>query len=186
MTRTSGTPTSPVQFISSDVPIPVRVSVDVQIGTQVYRAQAPKLDVWRQTTQMLAQVERLNDLAAADDLTEEEAGELDSLLVTISDLRRLEEACITGTYVRNEAGEVFLQGGFLRRCLTPESWTSVEKEWRDDQSDLDTDHLFHIARLLQDAFEASFTERESVMGLPASPKVKSPKRNTATKTTRAR
>lgn len=174
-----------MQFISSDVPITPRPTVDIEIGSQVYRAKAPKLDVWRQTTQMMSQVDRAVDLAAADTLSTDEETELDTMLVTLSDLNRMEEAIITGVYVRNEAGEVRLQGGFLRRCLTPEGWASVEKEWNEDDSDLDTDHLFHIARLLQDAFEAWFAERENVMGLPPSPKPKPAKRATP-KTTRAR
>lgn len=189
MTRNSGTATSPVQFISSDAPISPRPSVDVQIGTGVYRARAPKLDVWRQTTQMLANVERLNDLTESEQLSDAEKGELDTLLVTLSDLRILEEAILTGVYVRNEGGEVFIQGGFLRRCLTPEDWEAVQKEWRDDQSDLDTDHLFGIAYKIQDAFESWFEERENTMGLPSSPKVKAAvaKRRAATaKTARAR
>jgi hypothetical protein len=176
-----------VQFVSSDLPIAPRPSVDVQIGTGVYRAQAPKLDVWRQTTQMLSDVDRLNDLAESEQLSDDEKTELDTLLVTLSDLRRLEEAVLTGVHVRNEAGEVFLQGGFLRRCLTPESWEAVEKEWRNDQTDLDVDHLFNIAYKLQAAFEAWFDEREDSMGLPSSPKIKTAaKRRSAAAKTRTR
>lgn len=153
---------------TSDVPVRQRPTAKIRIGSKTYLVRAPKLDAMREVVSMLGKIDLAKELAAAEDITPEEEKQFDALVVEVGDSLKLEEAIITGCPILDpQTGEVMgLRGGYLRRCLSPEDWASVQAEWLDDDSDIDRDYLFGVARKLQDAWNAWLIESEAASELP--------------------
>ncbi len=180
-------PRSATKFDSAAATPPSRPTTPIPIGSQTYIARAPKIDVWREVTKMLSTIDLVrtwdDDDRSADASTE---ADYDALLVELADVDRLESAIVTGVTVVDDDGKPCgIEGGFLRRCLSKEDWAKVRAEWKDDDSDLDLDHLFTAARNLQDAFSDWFQGREAAMGIPSA-EVKPPARKPKPKQPAAR
>lgn len=172
MTRTSGA-RSATDFKTAQVTIAQRPTHKIKIGSLSLVARAPKIDVWRETMRMISKVDLARDLNEREELSGEEQAQLDALVTELADLDVLEEAIITGIEIIDEAGEIIaIKGGFLRRCFPKDDWLKIFREWKDDESDLDTDNLFHYARVLLETFGPWFSAREHSLGIPVSPKVK--------------
>lgn len=180
-TRTSAA-RSALVFSTADVAIPKRPTCKIQLGETVAMAKAPKVDVWRDVTRMLSKLDLARELADEPQPTADQTAELSNLLEDheLADLDAMEAAIITGVdIVDPDTGTVVaVQGGFLRQCLSKEDWRKVYLEWKDTDSDLDTEHLYLAARALQEEFADYFSNREQAVSLPKSPRV--------TKTTRKR
>jgi hypothetical protein len=159
-------PRSATVIDTSDVVVETRPTAKIKIGSGTYVVTAPKMDVWRDTTKLLAFADRSQELRAADNLSEEELAELETVKVVVGELDRMVSAIITGQNGIDEDGEMVLRGGFLRRCLSHEDWQKVKQEWNDHNSGVDADYLLRIARKIQEQFSPWFEERGAALGLP--------------------
>lgn len=169
VTKNSATIVNADEFLVEDIPLMARPEATITIGSRVYTARAPKVDVFREVSAMIDHVEYIRELSDAEDLSDEEARELEVATVTAKQLNMLTAAAIVGKDIVDEHGTVIArEGGFLRRCLSAEDWELVYREWKDDDSDVDHNTLFIAARKLQLAFKDYFLQKEKAAGLPSS------------------
>lgn len=173
---------SVIEISTGETAVPERPEAKIKIGSATYVVRAPKIDVWRETTALLAKIDLARELASEADLPPEDAAQRDALEIELSDLSRLEEAIIVGREIRDPETNalVRLDGGFLRRALSKEDWAKVYEEWKDDDSDLDLDTLFTVANLVQEHFSPWFAQRQNVTGLPEVSKPKRASKSTGT------
>jgi hypothetical protein len=175
----TSTPRSASSFRTSSVKTSERPTTQITIGSRTYTARAPKTDVWREVTKMLAVIESLDEPTTG--LTEDQLRERAALMKDLQDLDKLERALVTGEKLYDDEGNVYLQGGFVRRCLAKEDWQLVLAEWRDDECDLSGEDLYVVANELQAAFDDWFNGREAPIGLPKAVKPKAKPRTAAAK-----
>lgn len=180
MTTTARSATT---FSTATVTVPARPTATVHIGTLEVHARAPKVDVWREVTAMLAKLDLLRELTeAGEDTTAEQEAQLVELRLELSDLDAMEKALITGVEYHDDAGTLLMiEGGFLRRCMSAEDWQAVWAEWHDDDSDVDINYLFEVVNQLREGFQSYFEARHEAVGLPVpeGPKSRSGKKKTA-------
>lgn len=173
---------SVTEIDTSDTAVPERPEAKIKIGRKTYVVRAPKTDVWRETTELLATIDLAKELARDPQLPPEDEAQRDAIAEELSNTAALQEALITGREIRDNTGAlVRVDGGFLRRTLSKDDWADLYEEWHSDDSDVDLEYLFAIVGKVQEHFAPWFHQRENFTGLPEVPK---PKR--ASKTTAAR
>lgn len=166
-------PRSTATFASSSTTVPARPTTEITLAGRTYTARAPKYQVWWDVARMLDATNLGSDAMRrlteeADSLTEEEIASLAAEVEVMATMGGLEEAIVYGRPDPDDPKR--FTGGFLRRALRRDDWTTILAEVDDDDSDLDLPELVHAAVELRRTFQPWFDARSETMGLPV-PKV---------------
>lgn len=161
-------------FKTASVSAPQRPTGEIAIAGQLYAVRAAKTDVYRECAEMMAKINLAKLLATEREekgLDAESEEQLTELHMQLRDYDATMEAIVSGREIFDEAGTLIeIKGGFLRRCMTAQDWATLRAQWKNDDSDVDSDMLIEAANHVAEMFSDWFEARQSAIGLPATQK----------------